>query len=172
MAKQNRKDSTIHYATGLCVLGTVLAAQNERGICAILLADNAAELLQDLQQRFPAAELVDSNAALRPLLKQVADFIAAPDKKTDFSLDLQGTDFQKKVWQALRKIPVGNTVTYTNIAKSIGCPTAARAVASACAANPIAVLIPCHRVLRRNGSLSGYRWGIERKRELLLREAG
>lgn len=172
MAKQNHKDSTIHYATGLCASGTVLAAQNERGICAILLGDNADALVQDLRQRFSGAELIDSNATLQPLLKQVADFIATPGKKTDFPLDLQGTDFQKKVWQALRKIPVGKTTTYTDIAKSIGSPSAVRAVAGACAANPIAVIIPCHRVLKRDGSLSGYRWGIERKRELLLREAG
>lgn len=161
----------IHYTTGLCSLGTVLVAQNERGICAILLDDNAVALTQDLQQRFPDAELIDSTAILQPLLKKVTNFIAAPENKTEFPLDLDGTDFQKKVWQALRKIPAGKTATYTDIANSIGSPSAVRAVASACAANPVAVVVPCHRVLRRDGGLSGYRWGIERKRALLQREA-
>jgi AraC family transcriptional regulator of adaptative response/methylated-DNA-[protein]-cysteine methyltransferase len=150
----------------------VLVAQSERGICAILLGDDPDELVRNLQDRFPRATLVGGDAAFERLVAQVVGFIERPDKDLDLPLDVRGTAFQQRVWQALRTIPAGTTTTYTEIARRIRAPRSVRAVAQACGANPVAVAIPCHRVVRRDGGLSGYRWGIERKRALLDREGG
>lgn len=162
---------TICFALDKCSLGNILVAQSEKGICAILLGDEPAPLKADLHRRFPAATLVSSDAKFQ---NQVADVLFAIEQAKftgSFPLDSRGTLFQQRVWQALLTIPVGETRSYSEIAETIGSPSAARAVASACAANPIAILIPCHRVVRSDGGLSGYRWGIERKKVLLQREA-
>ncbi|WP_114191481.1 bifunctional DNA-binding transcriptional regulator/O6-methylguanine-DNA methyltransferase Ada [Edaphovirga cremea] len=161
----------IYFAVGLCSLGDILVAQSERGICAILLGDEPQKLLQDLQDKFPKAELVGGDKAFEQRMAQVVGFIEAPDTGLDLPLDIRGTAFQQRVWQALCDIPVGSTVSYAVIAQKIGAPKAVRAVAGACAANMLAVAIPCHRVVRNDGALSGYRWGVERKRALLDKEA-
>lgn len=163
--------TTIRFALGQCTLGAVLVAQSERGICAILLGDDPEPLLQQLQDQFPRAKLIGGDAAFESVVAQVVGFIEAPAKGLDLPLDVRGTAFQQRVWQALRAIPPGSTASYSEIARRIGRPEAARAVAGACGANAIAVAIPCHRVVRRDGSLSGYRWGVARKQELLRREA-
>lgn len=160
----------IRFALGRCFLGEILVAASAHGVCAILLGSDAAALLRDLQDRFPRAELLGGEASFEQMVAQVVAFVEAPRIGLDLPLDVQGTAFQQRVWQALRKIPAGTTTTYTEIAKRIGAPTAVRAVAGACAANALAVAIPCHRVVRRDGGLSGYRWGVERKRALLDRE--
>jgi AraC family transcriptional regulator of adaptative response/methylated-DNA-[protein]-cysteine methyltransferase len=162
--------TTIYFALGICSLGNVLVAQSEKGICAILLGDEAEKLLQDLQDQFPQAALIGADPEFETVVAQVVGFIEAPQIGLDLPLDIRGTVFQQRVWQALKEIPVGTTVTYAEIAKRIGSPKAVRAVANACAANRLAVAIPCHRVVRTNGSLSGYRWGIDRKRALINRE--
>ncbi|MES2642639.1 MAG: bifunctional DNA-binding transcriptional regulator/O6-methylguanine-DNA methyltransferase Ada [Myxococcota bacterium] len=161
---------TIHFAVGACSLGAILVAASARGICAILLDDEAETLVRDLQDRFPRAELVGGDAAFEQWVAQVVGFVEAPGTGLDLPLDVRGTTFQQRVWQALREIPAGSTASYTDIARRIGAPKSVRAVAAACAANAIAVAIPCHRVVKRDGSLSGYRWGVERKRTLLARE--
>lgn len=158
------------FAVGQCALGALLVAESDRGICAILLGDDPAALVQDLETRFPAAELVAGDAAFEARLALVAGFVEAPATAFSLPLDLQGTAFQHRVWQALRAIPPGQTLSYAALAARIGRPGAARAVAAACAANPLAVAVPCHRIVRADGGLSGYRWGVERKRELLRRE--
>lgn len=163
--------SVIRFAIGQCSLGAILVAQSQRGICAILLGDDADTLLRDLQDRFPKAELQGGDAGFEQLVAQVVGFVEAPDIGLNLPLDVRGTVFQQRVWQALRDIPAGSTASYAEIAERIGHPKAVRAVAQACGANAIAVAIPCHRVVRRNGDISGYRWGVERKRELLKREA-
>jgi AraC family transcriptional regulator of adaptative response/methylated-DNA-[protein]-cysteine methyltransferase len=150
----------------------VLVAQSERGLCAILLGDDPDELVRNLQDRFPKATLVGGDAAFERLVAQVVGFIERPGKGLDLPLDVRGTAFQQRVWRALRSVRAGTTTTYTEIARRIGAPRSVRAVAQACGANPIAVAIPCHRVVRRDGALSGYRWGVERKRALLDREQG
>jgi AraC family transcriptional regulator of adaptative response/methylated-DNA-[protein]-cysteine methyltransferase len=160
----------IEYAVGRCSLGAILVAVGHKGVCAILLGDEAAALLQNLQERFPHARLVSAAAKLQGLAAKVIKFIEAPNVGLDVPLDARGTDFQQRVWQALRDIPAGSTASYTDIASRIGAPNSVRAVAHACAANAIAVAIPCHRVVRNDGALSGYRWGVERKRALLARE--
>ncbi|MDI6935086.1 bifunctional DNA-binding transcriptional regulator/O6-methylguanine-DNA methyltransferase Ada [Serratia sp. Se-PFBMAAmG] len=165
------KGARIYFALGICSLGDILVAQSEIGICAILLGDNAEKLLQDLQDKFPHAELIGGDAEFEQLVARVVGFVEAPEIGLDLPLDIRGTAFQQRVWQALREIPVGATVSYADIAERIGSPKAVRAVAGACAANMLAVAIPCHRVVRNNGALSGYRWGIERKRALLNKEA-
>lgn len=162
---------TIHFALGQCSLGAILVASTERGICAIALGDDAETLLNQLQDRFPQAQLVGADADYEQLVAQVVGFVEAPQIGLDLPLDIRGTAFQQRVWQALRQIPAGKTVSYSQLAQTIGAPKSVRAVANACAANTIAVAIPCHRVVRTNHSLSGYRWGVERKRELLKREA-
>lgn len=164
--------STIHFAIGQCSLGAILVAQSPRGICAITLGDDPEPLLQDLQDRFPRARLIGGDAGFERRVAQVVGFVEAPALGLNLPLDLRGTAFQQRVWQALREIAPGSTVSYADIAGRIGAPKAVRAVAQACGANPIAVAIPCHRVVRRDGALSGYRWGVARKRELLRREAG
>ncbi|RRV48115.1 bifunctional DNA-binding transcriptional regulator/O6-methylguanine-DNA methyltransferase Ada [Pseudomonas sp. p106] len=160
----------IHFAVGQCSLGAILVAQSEKGICAILLGDAPEALLEQLQDQFPNARLIGGDAEYERLVAQVVGFVEAPALGLDLPLDVQGTAFQERVWQALREVPLGGRVSYTEIAERIGAPKAVRAVAMACAANRIAVAIPCHRVVRRDGDISGYRWGVERKRQLLERE--
>lgn len=161
----------IRFAVGQCSLGAILVAQSEKGICAILLGDDPEALLRTLQDRFPKAKLVGGDAVFERRVAQVVGFVESPSIGLNLPLDVRGTAFQQRVWQALREIPPGATASYTEIAERIGAPNAVRAVARACGANELAVAIPCHRVVRRDGDLSGYRWGVERKRELLRREA-
>jgi AraC family transcriptional regulator of adaptative response/methylated-DNA-[protein]-cysteine methyltransferase len=163
--------TAIRFAVGECSLGSILVARSERGICAILLGDDPDALTRDLQDQFPQATLIGGDAAFEQLVSQVVGFVEAPAVGLDLPLDVRGTAFQQRVWQALRKIPAGATASYTDIARQIGAPHAVRAVAQACGANTLAVAIPCHRVVRRDGALAGYRWGVERKRTLLAREA-
>ncbi len=150
---------TIRFAVAQCSLGAILVAQSERGICAILMDDDPAVLVKDLQDRFPKAHLIGGDADFEQLVARVIGFVEAPAIGLDLPLDLRGTAFQERVWQALRKIPVGSTLSYADIAARIGTPRAVRAVARACAANRLAVAVPCHRVVRQDGTLSGYRWG-------------
>lgn len=161
----------IRFAIGECSLGSILVAQSQLGICAILLGDEPQALLHDLQNRFPQANLIGGDHEFEQVVARVVGLIEAPRIGLELPLDIRGTAFQQRVWQALRKIPAGSTASYTDIARLIGAPKAIRAVASACAANPLAVAIPCHRVVRNDGGLSGYRWGVARKRALLDREA-
>lgn len=161
----------IRFAVGDCRLGAILVAQSERGICAILLGDEPDALLRDLQDRFPRANLIGGDAHYEQTVAQVIGFIEEPRRGLALPLDIRGTAFQQRVWQALRDIPPGETVSYSALAARLGEPKSARAVAQACAANAIAVAIPCHRVVRNDGNLSGYRWGIARKRALLDSEA-
>jgi len=163
--------SKIRFAVGTCSLGSILVAASERGVCAILLGDDPEALLHDLQNRFPRANLIDGDAGFEQLVAGVVGFVEAPGIGLDLPLDLSGTAFQQRVWKALQEIPPGETASYAEIARRIGAPKAIRGVANACAANALAVAIPCHRVVRSDGGLSGYRWGIERKRALLEREA-
>ncbi len=161
----------IFFAIGECLLGSVLVARSSRGVCSILIGENAARLEKDLRRRFPKANLVAGVDGQEELITRVAGLIESPRTAIDLPLDPQGTAFQRLVWAALQRIPAGSTATYTDIATQIGKPRAVRAVAQACGANALAVAIPCHRVIRNDGSLSGYRWGVERKRALLTREA-
>jgi len=165
------KGAVIRFAVGQCFLGAILVAQSPRGICAILLGDEPEELLQDLQDRFPKAQLQGGDENFEQWVAQVVGLVETPALGLKLPLDIRGTAFQQRVWQALREIPPGTTVSYTDIAQRLGMPNSTRAVAQACGANALAVAIPCHRVVRKNGDLAGYRWGIERKRELLRREA-
>jgi AraC family transcriptional regulator of adaptative response/methylated-DNA-[protein]-cysteine methyltransferase len=161
----------IRFAIGACSLGAILVAATPRGVCAILLGDDPAALAHDLEQRFPRARLHGADPAFEQLVAQVVGLVEQPGLGTQLPLDIRGTAFQQRVWQALRQIPAGTTASYAEIASRIGAPRAVRAVAQACAANALAVAIPCHRVVRTGGDLSGYRWGVERKRALLDREA-
>jgi len=161
----------IRFAIGACSLGAILVAQSERGICAILLGDDPEQLVRDLQDKFAQAELVGGDAQFERVVAQVVGFVEAPQQGLELPLDIRGTAFQQRVWQALRKIPAGSTASYSEIARRVGAPHAVRAVAGACAANSLAVAVPCHRVIRRDGALSGYRWGVARKQELLARES-
>jgi len=169
-------DTVIRFATQPCALGWVLVAQSSRGVCAIFLGDGTGELSQNLRSRFPhdALREVKNDSGFEHTLAQnfahIQKVIEQPGLALNLPLDLRGTPFQQRVWQALRKIPAGTTATYTDIAQRIKAPTAVRAVAQACAANLLAVVVPCHRVIRRDGGLSGYRWGLARKRALLERE--
>ena len=165
------KGAQIRFAVGECSLGSILVAQSERGICAILLGDDPAALTRDLQDRFPQANLLGGDEAFERLVARVVGFVEAPGRGLGLPLDIRGTAFQQRVWQALVRIPRGSTASYTQIAKVIGAPKSVRAVAQACGANALAVAIPCHRVVRNDGALAGYRWGVERKRHLLQREA-
>jgi len=164
--------AVIRFAVGECSLGSILVAATEKGICAISLGRDPTRLLRDLQDRFPRAQLIGGDRDFEKTVAKVVGFVEAPALGFDLPLDVRGTAFQQRVWKALRAIPAGKTATYTEIAKRLGAPQAVRAVAGACAANKIAVAIPCHRVVRTDGALAGYRWGIERKRALLAREAG
>jgi AraC family transcriptional regulator of adaptative response/methylated-DNA-[protein]-cysteine methyltransferase len=163
-------NAEIRFAVGECSLGAILVAHSGRGVCAISLGDDPDMLARNLQDKFPRATLIGGDDDFEQLIAQVVGFIEAPALGLDLPLDVRGTAFQERVWQALRAIPAGSTATYTEIAAGIGAPKAVRAVAGACAANVLAVAIPCHRVVRSDGSLSGYRWGVERKRALLDRE--
>jgi AraC family transcriptional regulator, regulatory protein of adaptative response / methylated-DNA-[protein]-cysteine methyltransferase len=161
---------TIRFAVGACTLGAILVAATGQGICAILMGDDPDALVRDLQDRFPRAELVGADAGFEQLVARVVGFVESPGIGLDLPLDVRGTAFQQRVWQALREIPAGQTVSYAELAERVGLRAGARAVAGACAANPIAVAIPCHRVVRNDGSISGYRWGVDRKQALLERE--
>jgi len=163
---------TIRFAVGECSLGPILVAASGRGICAILLGDDPAKLVEELAGRFPKAELRGGEDDFEKLVARVVGMVEAHQVDDGLPLDVRGTVFQRRVWQALRQIPAGETMTYTEIAEKLGKPRAVRAVAGACAANPLAVVIPCHRVVRIGGGLAGYRWGIERKRKLLGKEKG
>lgn len=164
--------AVIRFAVGQCTLGAILVAQSQRGICSIALGDEPDALVRSLQDMFPKARLIGGDADFEHLVAQVVGFVEAPALGLNLPLDVHGTAFQERVWQALREIPPGSTASYTDIASRIGTPNAVRSVAQACGANRIAVAIPCHRVIRRDGDLSGYRWGVERKQELLRREKG
>ncbi len=161
----------IRFAVGEASLGAVLVAATDKGVCAITLGDDPDALVRDLQDRFPRAELKGGDAEFERMVAEVVGLVEAPGQRLDLPLDIRGTAFQQKVWAALQAIPPGKTATYTEIARAIGQPTAVRAVAQACGANPLAIAIPCHRVVRSDGDLSGYRWGVERKRKLIDREA-
>ena len=164
-------NAEIHFAVGECSLGSILVARSRKGVCAILLGDNPEALVRDLQERFLRARLIGGDAQFEKLVAKVVGFVEAPAIGLELPLDVRGTAFQQRVWQALREIPVGSTASYADIAKRIGAPKSVRAVAQACGANALAVAIPCHRVVRSDGGLSGYRWGVERKRNLLTKEA-
>jgi AraC family transcriptional regulator of adaptative response/methylated-DNA-[protein]-cysteine methyltransferase len=163
-------ETEMHFAVGECSLGSILVARSAKGVCAILLGDDPAVLVRDLEDRFPRATLVGGDTAFEQVVAKVVGFVERPALGLDLPLDVRGTAFQQRVWQALREIPAGSTASYTEIAARLGAANGARAVAHACGSNPLAVAIPCHRVVRADGSLSGYRWGVERKRTLLRRE--
>jgi AraC family transcriptional regulator of adaptative response/methylated-DNA-[protein]-cysteine methyltransferase len=162
----------IRFAIAECSLGPILVASTVQGICAILIDDDPDFLVRDLQDRFPKAELIGAEPEYEQVVSRVVGMVEQPSVGLDLPLDVRGTAFQQRVWQVLRAIPSGRRVTYAELAQLAGVPRGARAVASACAANAIAVAIPCHRVVRNDGSISGYRWGVDRKAALLNREAG
>lgn len=164
-------NSEIRFAIGECSLGSILVAATDRGVCAILLGDDPEQLAHDLERRFPRAKLIGADPDFEELVAKVVGLVEKPRTGTALPLDIRGTAFQQRVWQALREIPAGKTASYAQIASSLGIPRAVRAVAQACGANALAVAIPCHRVVRTDGGLSGYRWGVERKRALLARES-
>ncbi|MEQ8234890.1 MAG: bifunctional DNA-binding transcriptional regulator/O6-methylguanine-DNA methyltransferase Ada [Gammaproteobacteria bacterium] len=161
----------IHFAVGACSLGAILVAASDQGVCAISLGDDPEALVHALEERFHQAELIGGDGDFEAVVARVIAFVEAPQDGLELPLDVRGTAFQERVWQALRAIPAGRTASYAEIAAAIGQPAAVRAVARACASNTLAVAIPCHRVVRTDGALSGYRWGVERKRALLAREA-
>ena len=169
--QRNGAGMQIQYTVVPCALGQLLVATTERGVCAVKLGDNAGELERILFEEFSAATIVRDDQAPGDWVQAILDFIAGSEPHLDLPLDVRATAFQKQVWQALQKIPYGETRTYSDIARSIGQPSAVRAVATACGANPAALVVPCHRIVRSDGGLGGYRWGIERKRELLAQEA-
>lgn len=164
-------EMSIHFAVGICSLGDILVAESGKGICAILLGDDADTLVRQLQDQFPRSELLGGDAEFEQRVAQVVGFVESPASGLALPLDIRGTAFQQRVWQALCAVPAGSTVSYAEVAQAIGSPKAVRAVAGACAANVLAVAIPCHRVIRNDGALSGYRWGVERKQALLQKEA-
>lgn len=169
--KAGGADTEIRFAIGECSLGAILVASTSIGICSILLGDDPESLIRNLQDSFAKANLIGGDQAYEQLIAEVVGFVEMPQAGLNLPLDIQGTAFQQRVWQALRVIPPGSTLSYAELAQQIGLPKAIRAVASACAANKLAVAIPCHRVVRTDGSLSGYRWGIARKQALLERES-
>jgi AraC family transcriptional regulator of adaptative response/methylated-DNA-[protein]-cysteine methyltransferase len=164
------RNERIRFAVEKCSLGLVLVAATDVGVCAILLGEQRDMLVEDLRQRFPQARLVRGEPDFEQCVAKVVSLMAAPRAGIDLPFDVRGTAFQQRVWQALRAIPPGATASYAQIAHRIGAPRAVRAVAQACAANPVAVAIPCHRAVRNDGGLAGYRWGLERKQALLQRE--
>jgi AraC family transcriptional regulator of adaptative response/methylated-DNA-[protein]-cysteine methyltransferase len=166
----NSAGLVIRSSIGKCWLGSILVATTDKGICAILLGDDPAILLRDLDERFPEARRIGGDEALEQVMVEVVDFVEAPGQILNLPLDPRGTAFQQRVWQALCEIPAGSTATYGEVAERIGAPKEAYAVGEACAANAIAVAVPCHRVVRKDGGLAGYRWGFRRKRALLKRE--
>lgn len=163
--------SPIRFISGTSSLGVLLLASSAQGLCALLLGDDLETLERDLARRFPGQPTPQRDEGLRPALEQTLRYLDNPLTVLDLPLDLMGSVFQHRVWDALRQIPLGKTASYQEIARQLGQPKAFRAVANACGANPLAVIVPCHRVLRQDGSLGGYRWGLERKRQLLAREA-
>lgn len=163
-------DEEIRFAIAETSLGALLVAASEKGVCSILMGDNPEKLLQDLQDRFTRARLVGGDAKFEKMVAKVVGLVERPRKDLDLPLDIRGTVFQQRVWKALTTIPAGKTASYAQIARKIGKPSAVRAVAQACAANNLAIAIPCHRVVKTDGGLSGYRWGVARKQELLARE--
>ena len=169
--REGGTNTEIRFAIGETSLGSVLVAASDKGVCAILFGEDPPSLAEDLQARFPRARLVGGDRTFEKWVAKVVGFVEAPRLGLDLPLDLRGTVFQRRVWKALQEIPVGSTASYSEVAKKVGAPRSARAVAQACAANRLAVAIPCHRVVRNDGGLSGYRWGVERKRALLAREA-
>ena len=166
-----RARTVVRFATGKCSLGSILVARSDKGICAILLGNRPESLERDLHRRFSPARLAGGDADTETILAKVAHVVENPHLAVDFSLDMQGTVFQRRVWEMLRTIPAASTVSYAEVARRIGAPRSVRAVAQACGANALAVVVPCHRVVRSDGTPSGYRWGAERKRALLEREA-
>ena len=164
-------NAEIRFAIGACSLGSILVAASDKGVCAILFGDDAKSLRHELEKQFPRACLIGGDPAFERLASEVIGFVENPQAGLDLPLDIRGTAFQHRVWEALCRIPAGSTASYAEIAEAIGAPGSARAVARACASNRIAVAIPCHRVVRTDGSLSGYRGGVARKRALLAREA-
>ena len=163
-------NTTIHFSVGECSLGSILVARSARGVCAIYLGDDPETLLHEMEDRFPNATLIGGDKPFNDLVAKVVGFVEEPKTGLDLPLDVRGTAFQQRVWRALQQIPAGKTVSYAELAKRIGAPKSVRAVANACGANEIAVAIPCHRVVHKDGTASGYRWGVERKRALLKRE--
>ena len=163
--------AAIRFAVGQCSLGAILVAATDKGVCAIQFGDDPDALVRGLQDRFPKARLTGGDKAFEQLVARVVGLVEAPSNGCDLPLDVRGTAFQQRVWRALRDIPPGSTASYREIAARIGAPKSVRAVAQACASNPVAVAIPCHRVVRTDGGVSGYRWGVARKRALLEREA-
>jgi AraC family transcriptional regulator of adaptative response/methylated-DNA-[protein]-cysteine methyltransferase len=161
----------IKFAVGQSFLGAILVASSKKGVAAILLGDDPEKLVRDLQDRFPKARLTGADQDYEVLVARVVGFVETPQIGLDLPLDVRGTAFQRRVWQALQEVPAGTTISYAEIARRIGTPKAVRAVAGACAANNLAVAIPCHRVVRNDGALSGYAWGVDRKRALISREA-
>ena len=161
----------IEFATCASSIGEVVVAHGSRGIRAVFIGDDSAAVLLALRSRFPLDVLTPDQGSCERLLPEVIGLIEAPWQGFALPVDARGTAFQQQVWQALREIPAGSTASYTDIARRIGCASSVRAVAQACGANPLAVIVPCHRVVRRDGGLSGYRWGVERKSELLRRES-
>ena len=168
--RRGGKGETIRFTIVSTWLGWAMVAATERGICMTALGDNRASLETELRRRFPAAQLQPADAALSGWAERVVRYITRPGDTLDLPLDIRGTAFQARVWRALQKIPPGRTATYSDIAAALGQPRAVRAVAQACASNKLAVVVPCHRVVRRDGDLAGYRWGVERKRALLAKE--
>jgi len=164
-------DEEIKFAVGQTSLGALLVASTEKGVAAILLGDDPDRLVRELQDRFPKARLIGADRHYEALVARIVGFVEAPWIGLNLPLDVRGTAFQERVWKALQEIPAGTTASYAEIARRIGAPSSVRAVAGACAANNLAVAIPCHRVVRNDGSLSGYAWGVERKRALIDREA-
>jgi AraC family transcriptional regulator, regulatory protein of adaptative response / methylated-DNA-[protein]-cysteine methyltransferase len=160
----------IRFAISQNFLGRMLVASSEKGVCAVLLGDNARALIADLHSRFPKAKLRRGDAELEASVARIALAIETPESTLSVSLDPRGTALQQRIWRALREIPMGSTASYQEIARNLDMSITAQAVAEACAANAIAILVPCHRVVRRDGSLAGYRWGIKRKRALLQKE--
>jgi AraC family transcriptional regulator of adaptative response/methylated-DNA-[protein]-cysteine methyltransferase len=160
----------VRFDVGRCSLGTILVAATDRGVCAVSLGENADLLLRELQANFTPTERASNDPGFGAWMAAIIQCVEHPWEDCPVPLDLQGTPFQQRVWQLLREIPAGTTTTYTELAHRLGKPNGVRAVGSACAANQVAVVIPCHRVVRRDGDLAGYRWGIERKRRLLQRE--
>jgi len=161
----------IRFAVGETSLGAILVASSKKGVASILLGDDPDELVRNLQDRFPKAHLIGADEDYEAVVARVVGFVEAPALGLELPLDVRGTAFQQRVWHALQDTPVGQTISYAEIARRIGAPKAVRAVAGACAANNLAVAIPCHRVVKKDGSPSGYAWGVERKRVLLNREA-
>ena len=162
---------TIRFVVAASSLGQLLVARSARGVCAVLIGSESDLLRRDLRQRFPGANLVEGEGELERVAAEVVECVENPVRRPELPLDLRGTEFQREVWRALREIPVGETVSYTELARRIGRPGSVRAVGQACGANSLAVIVPCHRVVRSDGGLSGYRWGVERKQALLKLEA-